>query len=279
VDFDGDGINDIISGSYGPGNLSLFKGKTDGTFAPAQTISNATDKPVNVGYASAVFAADFGGKGVLDLVIGNIDGKLFLVQNNGTRERPAFELPRAILVNGERAAMTLKVDGDAGPTVADWDGDGKLDLIVGDNSGAVRFYRNISSGRTPAFDPPKMLIFAGSPGNTNGIGMRTKPCVADFNGDGKLDLLVGDFSSRQVAADPEQLAAAQKELDRLNSEYREASKQLSRAVHDNAPPEQREQLRAKVIALKEQLNQSSMQRAMAEHRFENHGYVWLITRK
>ena len=47
MDFDGDGINDVISGSYSPGNIYLFKGRSDGTFAPGEVISNAAGKPIN----------------------------------------------------------------------------------------------------------------------------------------------------------------------------------------------------------------------------------------
>ncbi|CAN5668260.1 hypothetical protein BH09PLA1_BH09PLA1_29640 [soil metagenome] len=210
MDFDGDGQADIISGSYHPGDLYLFRGTSNGTFEPAEIIKDATGKNVNVGAAAAVFAADFGNTGLLDVVVGNIDGKLFLIRHRGTRDTPAFDLPMVLTADGK----PIKLAGDAGPTVADWNGDGKLDLIVGDGSGEVRLFINRSSDRTPDFGTAEVLVARTSQSYTvpakpdaPSPGMRAKPMVADFHGDGRLDLLVGDFSYSSNAEPEPQVAA------------------------------------------------------------------------
>src|SRR5213075_2980219 len=66
------------------------------------------------------------------LIVGNIDGDVYLVPNDGTRTEPKF---------GAKLRLAHGDGGDAAPTVADWDGDGLPDLLVGDGSGQVRLFR------------------------------------------------------------------------------------------------------------------------------------------
>jgi hypothetical protein len=84
--------------------------------------------------------------------------------------------------------------------VADWDNDGKPDLIVGTGAGEVTFYRNTGTRESPRFAAGQPLIVSSGPDGKEvegpkreRIGRRLKVCVCDFNGDGRLDLLVGDF--------------------------------------------------------------------------------------
>ena len=230
-----------------------------------EVINGADGKPINVGPAAAVFAADFEGKGLLDLVIGNIGGTLFLAQNTGTPRHPKFAMPHELTADGR----LMQVQGDAGPTVADWNGDGKLDLIVGDNSGEVRLFLNRSSDRTPDFAAPTFLVkptgqVYNVPESMNApsCGARTKPTVADFNGDGRLDLLVGDVSystpqpevkaAEPLSAPATQPADAQKRLREVLKEYQTESARL-RPLPSNASPDDRKQLESKVHDLLQQV--------------------------
>jgi len=198
VDLNGDGRPDLVSGSW-PGEIHVFYRKANGTYGPAEKLKDKNGRLIKVGSASAVAVADWDGDGDLDLVIGNIDGAVFLVKNEGDAQKPIFGAPARLKA---KSTAVMAEGGDAGPYLADWDGDGKLDLVLGSGSGKVTWYRNIGAGKEPELAEPRPLVldvggeFRESAGfdNPKHCGMRSKPAVFDWNGDGKPDLLVGDFS-------------------------------------------------------------------------------------
>ena len=155
VDFDGDGKADVLSGSC-PGELYLFKGLGEGKFAPAEQLKDREGKPIKLGLAAVVYAHDWDGDGDLDLVVGDIEGQVRLVINEGSKTRPSFG--KDVLLKAGDQPIKL-AGGDAGPTVADWDGDGKFDLLVGTGAGGVFWFRNTGSNRAhstrggPGSDP------------------------------------------------------------------------------------------------------------------------------
>src|SRR5439155_25932643 len=109
------------------------------------------------------------------------------------KERWSFGNHQALKVG----AQELRVEGgDAGPFVADWDGDGRPDLLVGSGDGCVWFYRNVARNRgTELAEGKQILPPVGEMHDEHTPtrptrGIRSKVCTADWNGDGRLDLLV-----------------------------------------------------------------------------------------
>jgi len=205
----------------------------------------------------------------------------------------------------------VSAQGDAGPCVADWDGDGVFDLLVGGGDGEVRWYRNSSKTGLPALEAPRTLIPGAKWGKKGQedregvpkeLGTRSKVCVADWNGDGLADLVLGDFSSTS-GPEPELTDAQKAERDRLQKEqedlwekmnpcFERASKAASEAVggasHEDMTDEQQEAFSEayrkaleaeadyKALQEKQQAVSKALRPLIAPH--ETHGYVWVFLR-
>jgi hypothetical protein len=213
VDIDGDGHLDILSGSYSrmdrdmAGLFQVLYGKGDGTFRKAEVLKGTDGKPLIIpakGDAQLTekictrpFAVDWDGDGHLDLVVGNFSGTFYWFKGQG---KGKF-LPKPELIKAGGAPLRIK-GAHSDPFIVDWDGDGRLDLVSGSSDGGVYWARNkAGKGKVPDLEPFRPLIKPGPPvkpgqplreGDLTGPTHATRVWVADVNGDGKLDLLVGD---------------------------------------------------------------------------------------
>ena len=226
MDFNNDGRADVISGSYDPGYLFAFLQQADGSYAAGEKINDRNGKPIKVGYAAHVYAADWDNDQDLDLVVGNISGEVYFVRNEGKPGQNAFGAAQPLSAGKERIGVG---QGDAGPILVDWDNDGLLDLLVGAGDGSVTFYRNEGAKAEPKLATGHVLIAADeSQKDGSRCGMRTKICATDYNGDGLLDLLAGDFAyvqEKQPNLTPEQQADA----DKAQEEYQAVVKEYMAA--------------------------------------------------
>jgi TolB-like protein len=71
----------------------------------------------------------------------------------------------------------------------DWNGDGLYDLLLGDSDGFVTVYLNQGTNDSPRY-AAGMKLKAG--GKEIKVRSPSAPCLVDWNGDGKRDLLVGN---------------------------------------------------------------------------------------
>ncbi len=78
--------------------------------------------------------------------------------------------------------------------VADLNLNGKKDLIVGDNSGRFYFYDNVGTNSSPELSSLGAIKANGSTIKLDGD---TRLCVDDWNSDGALDILAGDYYDNQ----------------------------------------------------------------------------------
>jgi hypothetical protein len=79
------------------------------------------------------------------------------------------------------------------PYLIDWDKDGKVDLLCGgESSSRVLFFRNSGTADAPKLEAAKAIELKGDGFEK---GYRNRFDIVDWNNDGKLDLLAGNFSS------------------------------------------------------------------------------------
>jgi VCBS repeat protein len=213
VDIDGDGHLDILSGSYSrmdqdmAGLFQVLYGKGDGTFRKAEVLKGTDGQPLIIPadrekqltekICTRPFAVDWDGDGHLDLVVGNFSGTFYWFKGQG---KGKF-LPKPELIKA--GGSPLRINGaHSDPFVIDLDGDGALDLVSGSSDGGVYWAKNkAGKGKMPDLEPfrplikPGKLVKHGQPlreSDLTGPTHATRVWVADVNGDGKLDLLVGD---------------------------------------------------------------------------------------
>ncbi len=121
-----------------------------------------------------------------DLLVGLADGRVRLYLNTATDEAPAFDAGVFLT----RAGADIDVGARATPTVLDWDGDGRRDLVVGALDGRVRLYANSGTDAAPEYLTEAMVP-------QGGVDLlvptgRSSLCHADLDGDGRRDLLTGN---------------------------------------------------------------------------------------
>ena len=151
------------------------------------------DQMIDVGSHSRPAIADITGDGLLDIVMGGYhftDGaqtripSLWLYKNVGTPTYPYFQF-----VTDDYLSISLFSGNtfDFAPAFGDLNGDDALDLIVGEQNGKLFYFQNTAAaGDSMIFASPLYPYM-----NIN-VGVSSTPQIADINGDGLADLLIGE---------------------------------------------------------------------------------------
>ncbi len=213
VDYDGDGALDVVIGvgdwkGYGWADGFDEKGvwqrellhgyvyfvKNKGTSEKPEYAEpvkvQAAGKPVDVYGNPYPNVADFDGDGDLDLLCGEfVDGFTYF-KNVGTRTVPEYVAGVWIKdAFGAKVTMDLEM---ITPVAIDWDQDGDMDLICGDEDGRVAFIENsgkFDSSKTPVFDAPRYFR---QRAESVKFGALVTPDAVDWDGDGDIDLVCGN---------------------------------------------------------------------------------------
>ena len=230
ADVNNDGRPDLVSGNFTSNNVSVLLGNGNGTFTPASgsPVASGGTGPDSVG------VLDVNGDGKPDIIVANsTSNNVSVLLGNGTgtftvaagspvasggtspsalvvADVTRDARPDIIVANAGSNTVSVLVGSGSGsftPTsssplgsggsnpavvaVGDVNGDGIPDLVVGNyNSQNVSILLGNGAGGFTLF---------GSPINTNGGAGPYSIVLADVNGDGKLDILVGNYSNNNVS--------------------------------------------------------------------------------
>jgi len=179
-DFDRDGNLDVVVTNSGPSiSLSVLLGNGDGTFHPA----NVIDLGVSPLVAWSVAVADFDEDGNLDVAVGLHSGTFICVllgDGQGSFQPPVrYETgirPEVVAVadfnRDGHADLAVTLAGQAFPPVS-----GGVSVLLGNGDGT---FQPLSSFPGGVFNPSQIV-------------------AVDFDGDGKLDLAVGNDTANDIS--------------------------------------------------------------------------------
>lgn len=141
-DWNEDGLIDLLVGeSDGVVNLYINVGTNASPTFSSEAYLMAGGVQLDVGYRSGPNVIDLNGDGVKDVVSGEMGGKAYFFENNGTNSAP--DLAAGVyLMNGSQEIAT---SGTSRTTPIDWDNDGDMDLVIGSYDAFLRRYMQVTT--------------------------------------------------------------------------------------------------------------------------------------
>lgn len=211
ADYDGDGALDLIVGAEdwseygwdnafnergewtrGPLHGYVYLARNEGSNdRPKYTVPEkltAGGKVIDVFGMPSPNLADFDGDGDLDLLCGEFIDRFTYFENRGTRQKPDYAAGR--FLTGENGLLRVPLCMSV-TTAIDWDGDGDVDLVVGQEDGRVMLFEHTGKvvDGLPRFAEPK---FFQQEADDLKFGALATPCSFDWDGDGDADLICGN---------------------------------------------------------------------------------------
>ncbi len=216
ADFDNDGDLDLLCGEFLDG-FTYFQNigtRTQPLYAAGQKLNNAAGEPLAMHLQMITpTAIDWDADGDLDLIVGDEDGRVALIENTGELRdhQPVFHSPQYF----QQEADTLKFGALATPFAYDWDNDGDEDILCGNTAGSIGLFENLGTAENglPKWGEPKRLevqqvdgtrkpfrVMAGESGSIQGPAEAkwgyTTLSVADWDGDGDGDIVYNSILSK-----------------------------------------------------------------------------------
>jgi len=204
VYWDQDDRKDLLVG-LADGTVKIFTNigtDENPTFDIGATIRVGTTgiQILDVGARATPTFVDWDSDGMLDLVVGALDGKVHIYYNcsGDDASQPQFCLSDSDGAYAQEDDTSLIVPSmRSSPVVLDLDGDGNKDLLTGNTDGQLLFYKNVGTDSQPVFSGYISVESDGNQINLPG-SPRSRPFVCYWTGDGHFgpadiypDVLIG----------------------------------------------------------------------------------------
>lgn len=196
LDIDKDGDKDLIAAPFKNGSIensmNVWLYENNGAASDPFRLQKEdflVGEMLDVGELAAPALFDYNDDGLMDLVVGNgglyqgggvYDFTLTLLENTGSATTPSFTIVDENYLDFD----VLGVD-DLAPAFGDIDNDGDKDLICGEKGGKLIVMDNVDG----VLSNPRFLK-----DNLDAdidIGQSSSPTLFDFNGDDRIDLILG----------------------------------------------------------------------------------------
>lgn len=304
MDWNGDGITDILAGGF-EADVLYFEGTKKGLYKEGVRLKMDNGKPFehmrtknhygrvltkteNKGNQGATICViDWDDDGDLDIISGWVRGGLFISLNIGTAKKPVISHKFVRIEAGGKPLPPTIFNGQA--QQVDWDGDGKKDLLftskwrLKHTTSKVFWCKNSVKKGIPVYEAPQQLLLSGRPvqyhdskmGFKREFGGGLSAYAVDWDGDGDLDLIVGD----SVITHHLKKKLTGKEfadVKKLVEEYHEVGDPLKLLCYevdvDNYLPLKHRRVRAK-IALRKHFERDY------PRSLQSDGRIWFFERK
>ena len=168
------------------------KGSSFNTIKVAAATNSAVTGSYGAVYYSTPTIADLTNTGRTDLLIGNANGNVEYWKQTTVNGTAFSKIGNLQLGTG----TDIRVANFAKPTVADIDGNGLLDMLVGTGDGQrIARFEQTAAGAITFTAKGNLQVPSGTTTTDLVTGAQfPRPSVTDLDGDGLLDLLIGDYS-------------------------------------------------------------------------------------